>query len=261
MEVIENLDCFGGRLYDSFKEKGYDLKSDNGNNSPAMKHILADMIDKGLITEDETETFQRKIRKDIKDSSAFPGINTLRLKLYCDFLQVSADYLLGFIEKPLSDTGLSTKAITKLKNMDSDSKELVNDMLEGRYIKKMASDMRTFYAIGNSIQIRSDNPEDEKKYGKKIEAIRIDTLRDSGADFIHKLAYDKKVFKHFMSNAVDVHNQKEMELEKELEKRLEKEHNIVTPADYLERMQQRQAEFKDSMLAIYDEIETAAAKQ
>lgn len=243
MKVIENTNCFGGRLYDSFKEKGFDLKSDNGKNSSAMKKIIADMIDKKLITEDQKEKYQKQIRKDLKETSATPNIDSATLKFYCDYLQVSADYLLGFIEKPLSDSGLSPKAITRLKNMDSDSRELFNAMVEGRYIKNLSSSMRSFYAIGNAIHISANNQEDKKNYSKAIENIKINMLRDSGADFIHKLAYDKKVFNHFMDNAVEDHNQNQKDFYKGYS------------ADFLKGLEQSQKEFKKNMLAIYDEME------
>lgn len=242
MDVVENLDCFGGRLYDSFKEKGFDLKSDKGKYSPAMKNIITDMIKRKLITEDQIEKYRRQIGNDVKDTSRIPNIDSATLKLYCDFLQVSADYLLGFIEKPLVDSGLSLKAITKLKNMDSDSKELFNDMVEGSYIKKLSSAMRSFYSIGSEIHFNPTNQEDEKNYSKAIDNIKKYMLRDSGADFIHKLAYDKKVFNHFMSNAVDIHQQKQRDFYNHL-------------PEFKKRLEQIQKEEKESYLAIYDEIE------
>lgn len=253
MKVSEDLSTFGGRLYDSFKEKGFDLKSDQDKKSPAMKFIIADIIknkirlDNQEITENDSIKIEKLIRKGVANSSNFPNIDTSSLKFFCDYLNVSADYLLGFIEKPLIDSGLSTKAITKLKNMDSDSKELFNDMVEGNYIKDLSSCVRTFYSIGSAIHINADNQEDKKNLGDEVENIKANMLKNSGAKFLHKLAYDKKVFMYFMNNAVDIHNQKE------------KDFNKDRPADYLKYQEQRQKEFKESMLAIYDEIEKEVA--
>lgn len=249
MKVSEDLSTFGGRLYDSFKEKGFDLKSGQDKKSPAMKFIIADiiknkiMLDNQVITENDSIKIEKLIRKGVSNSSNFPNIDTSSLKFFCDYLNVSADYLLGFIEKPLIDSGLSIKAIEKLKHMDSDSKELFNDMVEGRYIKKLSSSMRSFYAIGNAIHINTNNQEDEKNYSKAIENIKINMLRDSGADFIHKLAYDKNVFNHFVDNAVENHNKKEKDFYKDF------------PENFQKSLEQNQKEFRKSILAIYDEIE------
>ena len=74
-------------------------------------------------------------------------------------------------------------------------------------------------------------------------------LRDSGADFIHRLAYDKKVFNHFMNNAVDIHQQKEKEFYKNM------------PAAFLENLEKSHQEQKKSFLAIYDEYTAAQNKK
>ena len=68
-------------------------------------------------------------------------------------------------------------------------------------------------------------------------------LRDSGADFIHKLAYDKNVFNHFVDNAVENHNKKEKDFYKDF------------PENFQKSLEQNQKEFRKSILAIYDEIE------
>lgn len=185
----------------------------------------------------QRNTTQKTVSKHFKGTqkATIPWI-----RIYCKFFGCSADYLLGIIEKPLNETGLSLESISKLKRSDSDTRELFNDIVESGYIKDVVSVMRTYYSIDDSVQIRTSNQENKKNYDKAIENIKLKMLRDSGAEFIHKLAYDKKVFKYFMNNAVDIHQQKEKEIYKDM------------PAAFLEQLEKNQAGQKDSWLSILD---------
>jgi len=189
---------------------------------------------------DSEKTYQRnKTQKTIALHINGKKASIAWIKLYCKFFGCSADYLLGIIESPLNETGLSLESISKLKRSDADTRELFSDMIESGYIKDVVSVMRSFYAIGNAININASNQENKKNYDKAIENIKLKMLRDSGADFIHKLAYDKKVFNHFMNNAVDIHQQQEKEFYKNM------------PAAFLENLEKSHQEQKESFLAIY----------
>jgi len=116
MKVEKDINTFGGKLYRLFLEKGYDLEPQN---SHALRSIEKDMLEKGLITSDYD--LRSQLSKDVKLSVPYPDISTSTLRMYCEFLGCSADFLLGFIDYPthsLTDinkaTGLAPESIKTL---------------------------------------------------------------------------------------------------------------------------------------------------
>lgn len=216
MNVVESLDTFGGRLYKAFLDKGYDLKD---TKSHAMKRIIQDMIDKDLISESsKLEDIRKRISDDVKCSMPIPSIYTSQLKLYCDFLGCSADYLLGTIPETthtLTDikkkTGLSPAAASKLLHADKDAQVLYDRLVAGGYLDNLVSAMNTFYDFGSSVQINGEKVTDKETISnleKAIDGIKLKLLRAAAADSIHQLAYDKKLAKHFLSSRIDLYNKK-----------------------------------------------------
>lgn len=252
----KDLSTSGGRLAYLFNTNNYNL--DKGDLRKAIRKMYIDgvlqfsPVKKDKTDSKETVALKEKGQHDADITNAYNQIirhlNNQKIEVdwlvrYCKFFNCSADYLLGIIESPLNETGLSLECISKLKRSDADTRELFSDMVESGHIKNVVSVMRSFYAIGDSIKISATNQENKKNYDKAIENIKLKMLRDSGADFIHKLAYDKKVFNYFMSNAVDIHQQKEKEFYKNM------------PAAFLENLERSHQEQRKSFLKIYDEIE------
>lgn len=213
MEVVESLDTFGGRLYNAFKIKGYDLKD---TKSHAMKRIIQDMLDQGL--KEDPDNIRRRITDDVKYKLPIPRLNSSQLKLYCDFLGCSADYLLGIIPETThtitdikKNTGLSPAAVSKLLQADKDTQVLYDRLIAGGYLDNLVSAMNTFYDFGSSVQINGEKVTDKDTIAdleKAIDGIKLKHLRNTAADTIHQLAYDKSVSKHFLSSRIDLYNKK-----------------------------------------------------
>lgn len=142
MKVEKDINTFGGKLYRLFLEKGYDLESQN---SHALRRLEKDMLEKGLITSDYD--LRSQLSKDVKLSVPYPDISTSTLRMYCEFLNCSADYLLGFIDYPthsITDinkaTGLTSDAIKNLITIKTDNySDLFNYLL---------SEEGGFYLVG-----------------------------------------------------------------------------------------------------------------
>lgn len=258
----KDLSTSGGRLAYLFNTNNYDL--DKGDLRKAIRKMYIDgvlefsPVEKDKTDSKETAALKEKNQHDADITNAYNQIirhlNNKKIEVdwlvrYCKFFNCSADYLLGIIESPLNETGLSLESISKLKRSDADTRELFSDMIESGYMEDVVSVMRSFYAIGNSVQISATNQENKKNYDKAIENIKLKMLRDSGADFIHNLAYDKKVFNYFMSNAVDIHQQKEKEFYKNM------------PAAFLENLERSHQEQKENFLSIYDNYTAAQNKK
>lgn len=204
----KDIKKLSGRLIKLFKENGYDVEND----CHAITRLVADMEKK---QDCNLSNAYKTIRSHVLDKS---DIEITWLKNYCDFFHCSADYILGYISEPTHEitdinksSGLSAAAISELLKADSDKKILFNRLVAGGYFDDLISKINTFYDIGASVQISGEKVTDKetiKNLEEKIDGIKLQVLRDGGADCIHKLAFDSQVKKHFLSSRIDLYKSK-----------------------------------------------------
>ena len=134
MQVVDNYTSFGGRLYNLFKEKSRDFDLKNKRN--AMQKILSDMITNGFITIEEKGSWRRQISNDVKYNFPCPNIYTSTLKVYCDYLDCSADYLMGLTDfkEVQNKAGLTDKAINRLAT-NKEYRFMTNALLERKGVE------------------------------------------------------------------------------------------------------------------------------
>lgn len=220
MQVITDKNTFGGRLYGLFQDNGYDFKK-----SSTARTVINAMIKRNLIADNQASVNNMKkcFSKDLKCTLSTPNIYTSTLKIYCDFLGCSADYLLGIIDAPTYEitdikakTNLSPAAVKNLLQADTDTKIVIDRLLAGNYIKSLPAALKSFFSIGAAVEVKTDNIDSStiKEFEKAADNIRIDILRNKGADIVHNLAYDKQVGKHFIEKSVDVYQGKQIAIYK-----------------------------------------------
>jgi len=204
----KDMKKLSGRLLRLLKDNGYDVEND----CHAIPRLVIDMEKSGLILNNGYTMIHRHVYDDVRD------IDITWLKNYCSFFGCSADYILGYIDKPTHEitdinkkSGLSSAAIRELLKADSDKKIIYDRLVAGGYLNDLVSVINSFYDIGASIQINGEKVTDKetlRNLSKAIEGIKLKMLRDSGADCIHNLAYDSKVKKHFLSSRINLYKTK-----------------------------------------------------
>ena len=205
MKVVKDTSTFGGKLYYLFKyEKGYDLEK-----ASALRQIKADMIDKKLISADYD--LRSQLSKDIKFNLPVPSISTTVLKLYCDYLGCTSDYLLGTqdVEKESKATGLSKTAINKLL-ASKETQKVVNSLLETNginyitqalYASVQLPHMNNFISNQLKTDILGTTQTDKDLYQSCLKAGTQSQVEQFAIVCFDRLLHDKKLNDYFDDKA------------------------------------------------------------
>lgn len=204
MEVVKDTSTFGGKLYDLFKDKGYDLEK-----ASALRQIKADMIDKKLISADYD--LRSQISKDVKYNFSTPSISTTVLKLYCDYLGCTADYLLGTqdVAKESKASGLSETAINKLLAR-KETQKVINSLLEtdsvNYFIQALSASvqiphMNNFISNQLKANMLGVTKSDKDLYKSCLQAGTQSQVEQCAIICFDKLLHDKKLNDYFDDKA------------------------------------------------------------
>ena len=245
MKVVKDDSLFGGKLYNLFLAKGFDLEKGD------MQDLLTDMVKKKIISLSEKDGTRKQISQDVKCTLKVPNIYTSQLKEYCDYLGCSADYLLGYINNPTHEitdiskaTGLTSAACKELLKANDDKKIIYERIVSGGYIDTIVTALNSFFDIGAGVQINGEKVSDKNTISllkKAVENIKGKALYDSGSAFMQKISHDKKVAKHFMDSRLNLYHKKSKALHQD---------NPST----LKIFEDNFSELKKDMLAVYDDL-------
>lgn len=167
------------RIYDLFYKKGFDTR----NNRYGLTNAVNDMVKSGAIPDTDLKNKRKVIEDHVK--GRVTSIKYDWIRYYCDYFEVSADYLLGFQEKDIDKfqtrTGLTDKAIRRLIT-NKDYQFVINTLLEKNTIKNFVEALQndSFYETQtryiSSLLYKTNDKGRIIEKDKKLHGVTIDDL-------------------------------------------------------------------------------------